>query len=76
MWKPERCDLCGECLEACLYLGYDLKRAQKEMKSLIAGEHSAVLDNCITCCACNTYCYKGAKPFDLIVHRMEKRDLP
>lgn len=72
MWKPERCDLCGECLENCLYLGYDKKRAQKEIKALIAGEHSAVLDDCITCCACNTYCYKGAKPFDLIIHRMEE----
>lgn len=76
MWKPERCDLCGECLESCLYLGYDRDRAKKEMKKIISGEHSEVLDRCITCCACNTYCSKGAQPFDLIIHQMEKLSSP
>jgi len=72
MWKPERCDLCGECLEACQYLGYDRDKAKEEMKAIIEGRHSEVFEKCITCCACNTYCNKGAKPFDLIIHRMEE----
>lgn len=69
MWKPERCDVCGECLEACMYLGYDLEKAKKEMAALVAGKPTEVLDKCIGCFACNEYCYKGANPFDLIVHR-------
>ena len=76
MWKPERCDLCGECLEACQYLGYDRERAKKEMEALVRGAPTEVLERCITCQACNTYCYKGAMPFDLIITRMEKEASP
>jgi len=72
MWKPERCDLCGECLEACQYLGYDRERAKKEIEALVTGKPTEVLERCITCQACNTYCYRGAMPFDLIITRMEK----
>lgn len=67
-----KCDLCGECLEKCLYMNLSLDESKDEMKKLIDGEFTTVLDECITCVACNQFCEKGANPFDLINRRQEE----
>ena len=72
MWKPENCDFCGDCLEKCKYVDYDHKKSVKEMIGLVKGEVGDVLNDCITCGACNQYCIKGANPFDLIIRRIQE----
>lgn len=72
MFIEDKCDLCGECLAKCKYHSYDIEAAVEEMKRLVNGEKTAHLSSCITCCACNEYCTKGANPFDLINHLQEK----
>jgi Fe-S oxidoreductase len=66
MWYQEKCDLCGDCLVRCQYVDYDKEKAVEQIKELMEGKPAEVLEQCITCCACNEYCPMGANPFDLI----------
>ena len=66
MWYHEKCDLCGDCLVRCQYVDYDKEKAVEQIKELMEGKPAEVLEQCITCCACNEYCPMGANPFDLI----------
>ena len=66
MWEVEKCDLCGDCLVRCQYTDYDRARTVEEIRLLIDGKPAEILQECITCCACNEYCPTGANPFDLI----------
>jgi len=75
MFDREKCDLCGECLVKCLYVDYDLEKAKNEFAKLVRGESSPILAECITCVACNQYCTKDAKPFDLINKLQEETGL-
>ncbi len=75
MFYRDRCDLCGECLSSCQYLNYDLERAQREIKELVEGGAPPVVENCVTCVACNQVCPNGANPFDLINNRQEETGL-
>lgn len=72
MFYPERCDLCGECLEFCPYVDYDLKRAKYEMRALVEGGVPPIVSLCTTCAACNQVCPTRANPFDLINQRQEE----
>ncbi len=72
MFDEEKCTLCGHCLVECAYLAYPEKKAKIEFKKLIEGKPTPVTTECITCCACNTYCPEGANPFDLINQRQEE----
>lgn len=72
MFYEERCDFCGDCLARCAYVDYDKERAASEIRALINGEKAAILSTCITCYACNEYCPQEARPFDLILERMEQ----
>jgi Fe-S oxidoreductase len=72
MFHAERCDFCGKCLEFCPYVGYDLKRAQGEMKELVAGGTPPIVGSCVTCASCNLVCPTRANPFDLLNERQEK----
>jgi Fe-S oxidoreductase len=72
MFDRSKCDLCGDCFVRCSYVDYDRKEAVREISSLIEGENAQVLGECVTCVACNEYCEKGAKPFDLINGLQEK----
>ena len=72
MFDETRCDLCGDCLTRCKYVDYDVKTAAAEIQALIAGKDAPILHKCITCYACNEYCPQGARPFDLILERMEQ----
>ncbi|MBN1691558.1 MAG: (Fe-S)-binding protein [Dehalococcoidia bacterium] len=72
MWNASKCDLCGICLERCLYVDYDKKKAAADIKDLMDGRPADILSKCVTCCACSEYCPTGADPFDLILNAMEK----
>ncbi|MDD5167757.1 MAG: (Fe-S)-binding protein [Syntrophales bacterium] len=72
MFNEEKCDYCGECLARCRYLPFDQKSGGEAFKKLVRGEKVDWLYDCVTCMACNEYCPKGARPFDLILEKMEK----
>lgn len=72
MFRKERCDLCGECLLRCHWIGAEPGQATEWMKAMIAGDRTPVLSRCITCYACNEFCPKGANPFDLIAGLQER----
>ncbi|MFA5064519.1 MAG: (Fe-S)-binding protein [Dehalococcoidia bacterium] len=74
MWNAAKCDLCGDCLAKCLYVDYDGKKAAADIKDLMDGKPAAILNKCVTCCACREYCPTGADPFDLILKAMEKHN--
>ena len=67
-----KCDQCGDCFVACKYTEYDRDGAVAQIQKLIRGEQAEILTECVTCVACNTYCEKGANPFDLILRYQEK----
>jgi Fe-S oxidoreductase len=71
MFHDSKCDFCGDCLARCMYLDFDREQGAREFERLVNGEDVEWLKDCITCFACNEYCTKGAKPFDLILERME-----
>jgi Fe-S oxidoreductase len=66
-----KCVQCGDCFEKCLYTDYDQAQAVKQINMLINNEPAQIVEQCITCAACNTYCTKGANPFDLLQWRQE-----
>ncbi len=71
MFKPDRCDLCGDCLVKCQWIEADKQTAARWIKAMMDGERTPVVDQCITCYACNEYCPQDADPFDLIGGLME-----
>ncbi|MCX7817159.1 MAG: (Fe-S)-binding protein [Syntrophales bacterium] len=73
MFDVRKCDFCGECLESCLYLNFDKVSGGKALKNLYQFGEGAWLNKCITCFACNEFCTKGARPFDLILEHLGKR---
>ena len=72
MWDASKCDLCGDCLQKCLYVAYGKDKAVAELKELMNGNEADILSKCITCCACREYCPTGADPYDLICKMQEK----
>lgn len=71
MFDEAKCDLCGDCLAKCPYMHLSAEAAVREFKKLLNKEKADWLKKCVTCFACNEYCPKGARPFDLIVSTME-----
>jgi ferredoxin len=55
-----------------MYIDFYQKEGAREFERLVNGERVDWLRECITCFACNEYCTKGAKPFDLILERLEE----
>ena len=72
MFKQDRCDLCGDCLVKCQWIEAGKEQAAAWMKAMMNGERTPVVDQCITCYACNEYCPQDAAPFDLIAELQEK----
>ncbi|MCX7816394.1 MAG: (Fe-S)-binding protein [Syntrophales bacterium] len=72
MFREDRCDFCGECLARCNYLDFDRESGSEAFKKLARGEKENWIYDCVTCFACNEYCPKDARPFDLILKRMEE----
>jgi ferredoxin len=72
MFIESRCDFCGDCLAKCQYIDFDQQQGALEFTKLVKDEPVEWLKKCITCFACNEFCPQGARPFDLIVRRMEE----
>jgi Fe-S oxidoreductase len=72
MFHEEQCDFCGDCLARCHYFPFDKKSGGEAFKKLVQGEKVDWLYDCVTCIACNEYCPKDARPFDLILRKMEE----
>jgi hypothetical protein len=72
MFHESKCDFCGDCLNLCHYLDFDRESGGKEIEKLVQGETVSWLKDCVTCIACNEYCTKEARPFELILRRMEE----
>lgn len=72
MFDVNRCDLCGICLAKCAYIECDEERAAFMIDLLVRGEYVKEMYQCVTCFACNEYCTKRARPFDLILTRLEE----
>jgi Fe-S oxidoreductase len=72
MFRCENCDFCGECLARCHYIPFDKETGGKEFKKLAEGEKVDWLYDCVTCMACNEYCPKDERPFDLILGKIEE----
>ncbi len=75
MFDKSNCANCEgiDCMIRCQWIEFDNKDAAKaEMTKMINGEESRVLNECVTCLACDEYCPYGSHPFDLIVQLQEK----
>ncbi len=72
MFDESKCDLCGDCFALCPYLRYDRDEAVSQFKQLMDGGTPPAVGECVTCVACNQFCEKGARPFDLILARQEE----
>jgi Fe-S oxidoreductase len=71
------CKTCptGDCLVKCQYLDVEKKTAVEEMVKIGQGEDSFVLQECVTCYACEEYCKRGNHPFYLITERREEKGI-
>ncbi|OPY11633.1 MAG: hypothetical protein A4E69_02724 [Syntrophus sp. PtaB.Bin138] len=76
-FDEKRCLACpdGACLVQCQYLKYEADPARKEMVKIFRGEDSPVLQDCVTCYACEEYCKRGNHPFYLINERRENKGI-
>lgn len=72
MFHDSQCDFCGECLNRCAYLDFDKTSGAMQFEKLVKGEKTEWLHDCVTCMACNEYCPGNARPFDLILSRLEE----
>jgi Fe-S oxidoreductase len=72
MYREDRCDLCGQCLASCRFLGFDPETAKTAMRELAQGAHPEWLTRCATCYSCVEACPNQADPFSLILRRMEE----
>jgi len=72
MFKPDLCNLCGDCLVECQWIDIERDQAIASLKAMIDGKETPVLKQCITCYACNEICPEKANPFDLIAELQEK----
>jgi Fe-S oxidoreductase len=68
------CRAC-DCLTKCQYIDLDRDKARLEWQKIIKGEDSFVLEDCVTCYACEEYCPSGNHPFYLIVERQEEKGI-
>ena len=75
MFDASKCDECGTCFLRCHYVGYSPEKAVREIRALKEGKDADILNDCITCVACNEYCPTGAGPYDLILSLQEKKGI-
>jgi Fe-S oxidoreductase len=80
-FRYEDCDLCGDCLARCRYMNLSRAEAIEEMNRLIAGEPTRVVHKkCISCYACDAFCPRDCRPYELIIgswnRRYRERGLP
>ena len=73
-YDPALCEKCEtiDCLIKCQHIDIPLEKAREERDKIVRGEDSAVLEDCVTCYACEEYCPFENHPFYLIVERQEE----
>jgi len=64
-----------DCLLKCQYMDLDKEQAHGEMMKVVRGEDSQVLQECVTCYACEEYCKRGNHPYYLICERREEKGI-
>jgi Fe-S oxidoreductase len=71
------CSTCPtvDCLVKCQYLDLDKEEAKEEIMKVVRGEDSKILNDCVTCYACEEYCPRGNHPFYLISERREEKGI-
>ncbi len=72
MFKRDLCDLCGDCLVECQWIDVERDQAIEWLKAMMEGKPAPMLEQCITCYACNEICPQKANPFDLIAALQER----
>jgi len=72
MFHEDRCDYCGDCLARCHYLSFDRESGSAAFRKFVEEGKADWLYDCVTCIACNEYCPRDARPFDLILRKMEE----
>ena len=65
----------ADCLLKCQYMEFEKSEAHDEMMKVVLGKDSRVLDECVTCYACEEYCKRGNHPFYMICERREEKGL-
>ncbi len=73
MFIADACTECATCLANCPHMQLTEPNARAQIRALKAGKPSRVLEECITCMACNELCPSGANPYDLILAAQEKQ---
>jgi len=77
-FDPDVCVNCEtvDCLMKCQYINFnDMSEAKEEKLKINDGKSSRVLDECLTCYACQEYCPFGNNPFYLLVERQEEKGI-
>lgn len=64
-----------DCLTMCQYMTYEKEEAHRQMMNVVKGEDSPVLQDCMTCYACEEYCRRGNHPYYLISERREEKGI-
>jgi len=73
-FDPDICRDCDtiDCLMKCQYIDFrNTAAARSEWEKINAGEYSRVLEECLTCYACQEYCPYNNNPFYFLVERQE-----
>ncbi len=65
----------GDCLAKCQYMNIDKGAAIDEMIRISQGKDSSVLQDCVTCYACEEYCRRGNHPFYLITEQRQAKGI-
>lgn len=77
-FDPEVCFNCEtiDCLMKCQYIKFaSVDAAKTEKLKINGGEISRVLNECLTCYACQEYCPYNNNPFYLLVEMQEKNGI-
>ena len=77
MFDESNCANCEniDCLMQCQWIEFEnIEDARGEIIKMINGGDSRVLEECVTCFACDEYCPYNSHPFDLFVNLQEKHD--
>ena len=72
LFNKSACTECGECLHRCPYTDCDPTEASEQIRELKAGGNPAIVEECVTCFACDTFCPNNAHPFFLIADAQER----
>jgi hypothetical protein len=76
-FNEEVCASCpsADCLLKCQYMEFEKNEAHDEMMKIVKGQDSRILQDCVTCYACEEYCRRGNHPFYLIGERREEKGI-